>query len=240
MEAQKVGTADTAQIIRMINDPNTSDNVRLSSLLDLAVFFRSIDVLDCYRYSNEAYLLADAIGDSISKGTACRLMGISYILQGNNAEAARWTIRSYELAQKYGTEENVLSSVINLGGIYYKLEEFDQSLVYSRRALAIGTEKDNSRIIAASSEAIALVFLELYQTDSAEVYFRRAMDIYKATGKEKELANCISSFAGVFEKRNDYQGALKQIREANSIYQRLDEGYLSNEFLSFQLGRQTF
>lgn len=234
--SQKISPNDTARIIEIVNDPNTPDELKLSNMLELAAFFRSTNILDSYRYSNRAFLLADAIGDSTRKGIACRLMGVSYVLQGNNAEAARWTIRSYEIAKSFGSENDLLSSVINLGGIYYSLKDWSQCLFYSKRALTIGRETNNTRIIAASSEAIGLTYLKLRQTDSAELYFQVAMDLYRSAGNVKALANCMGSYASVFEQRNEYQAALRQIRETDNIYQSLDEGYISNEFLSHLLG----
>lgn len=236
MAAQSITHEDTSRVIKMVNHPDTPEEIRLSKLLDLAVYFRSSDVVECYYYANRAYHVADAIGDSVRKGTACRLMGVSYVLQGNNAEAARWTIKSYQIAERNGTENNLLSAGINLGGIFYELKDWEQSLRYTKTALAIGIESENENIIAASSEAMALVYIELNEPDSAESYFRTAMTLYKKNGREKALANCISSFAGVYEIRNDYQKALQQIREASSIFQRLDEGSPSNEFISCKLG----
>lgn len=228
---------DTTLLKRLIEDPEITPEERIAPLLQLAQVLGSTDVNKRAAYSEEAYKLSHQVGDSVQKGNAARMLGVSYAIKGVYGEAAKLLTESYHLAKKFGTIKQQTSALVNLGGIYFILKDWTTCIRYSRKALANAAEISDTVTVAATHEAVGLVFLNTHKLDSSEYHFREAIRLYKYLGRKREMANAMSSFSGVFQQRKQYQLAMNQLQQAESIFQREDGDQLSSQQISTLLNR---
>lgn len=237
VEEQVEQKIDTTELKKLVENPQSTPNERILPLLQLAEELGSTDVIKRARYSKEAYKLADQVGDSALKGNAARILGVSYAIQGIYGEAAELFTESYNLAKKFGTAKQQTKALVNLGGIYFILNDWENCILYSRQALAKAAEISDTVTIAATHEAVGLVFLNTQRLDSAEYHFREGIRLYNQLGRKREMANAMSSYASVFQKREQYQLAMNQLQQAESIFQREDGDQLSSQQISTLLNR---
>lgn len=223
---------DTSILRQLVENPDIDPGKKIQPLLDLAEIQGRTDIKKLSTYSREAYKLAHETGDSSLKGVAARMLGVSYAKQGNYGNASMLFSESYQLADQYGTAEEEIKTLVNLGGLYYTQGEWATCLSYSKIALKTAIEINDSTVIAATHEAMGLVFLNNKTLDSAHVHFLKAIRLYDQLGHEERMANAISSYSGVYHASGKSEEALKQLREAESIFQRVDGEELSSEFVS--------
>lgn len=228
---------DTTLLKEVIADANVKPAQKITPLLQLAEVLGRTDIKKLSTYSREAYKLAIEAGDSAQRGIAARVLGVSYAIQGNYGEAAFLFSEAYHLANKFGAPSQELRALVNLAGIYFTQNDWTNSLFYARKALNTGINISDSATIAATHEAIGLVFLNTHTLDSAEFHFREAINLYKHLGKDPELANVMSSFSSVYLQTGQYQLALNQLRQAESIFQRVDGDKLSSQHISSMISR---
>lgn len=236
-EETVVGKIDTTYLKQRITNQEIPPEEKISILLKLAEELGNTDMNKRSQYAKEAYSLAHQMGDSLQKGDAARILGVSYAIQGVYGEAAKLFTESYNLAIKFGTQKQQTVTLVNLGGIYFIQDDWENCLLYSRKALANAARISDNGTVAATHEAMGLVFLNTHQLDSSEYHFRKAIDLYKILGKKREMANAMSSFSGVYQEKKQYQQAINQLQQAESIFQREDGNKLSSQQVSALLNR---
>lgn len=239
LEENQQEKIDTIALKALVSDVNVAPVEKIQPLLILAEELGQTDIRKLSAYSREAYKIAHDSGDSARKGVAARMMGVSYAIQGNYGEAAFLFSQSYNLARKYGQIKHETRALVNLGGIYFTQNEWAKSAIYLSKAVEKAAEASDSITIAATHEAIGLVFLNTHKLDSSESHFREAINIYNLMGKKREMANAMSSFSGVYQARKQYQQALVQLQQAESIFQREDGDKMSSQHISALLNRAT-
>lgn len=238
-EDSKKEKIDTIALKALVSDANVSSEQKIEPLLILAEELGRTDIRKLSAYSREAYKIAHDSGDSARKGIAARMMGVSYAIQGNYGEAAFLFSQSYNLARKYGQINQETRALLNLGGIYFTQNEWTKSATYLSKALEKASEVSDSLTIAATHEAIGLVFLNTHELDSSEFHFREAINLYNLLGKKREMANAMSSFAEVYQSRKQYPQALVQLQQSESIFQREDGDKMSSQHITAILNRAT-
>lgn len=239
-ESDKIGEKiDTTSLKELVSNERVNPTDKIIPLLQLADHLGKTDIKKLYTYSREAYKLAHEAGDSAKKGISARMIGASYAIQGNFGEAAIYFLQSYDLARKFGNTLQETIALVNLSGIYFSQNDWEKSIRYSRKALSKATEISDTTTIAATHEALGLVFLNTQKLDSAEFHFRKAINLYNSLGKQTQMANAISSFSGVYLQKGQYELALSQLQEAESIFQQEEGNQLSSLHISALLDRAT-
>lgn len=174
-------------------------------------------------------------------------IGLTELYLGNYREATDNILSSL----KYWEQVNYIPNIWNcnelLGNIYIKLNVFNKSLYYHRRALqaridaiAKYTPKGQSAAPAAllglaySLNNIAEVYLNLHQYDSAYFYATKALKIKEAPNSiasGNDLANSWLNMGNIYLKLGKYDSALLMLNRAAVTYKTLQNGSSYTEAL---------
>ncbi|MDP5170847.1 MAG: tetratricopeptide repeat-containing sensor histidine kinase [Bacteroidia bacterium] len=166
-----------------------------------------------------AIKMAHTLGDSAKKALALKSLGVTYAIRGNISKAIELTLQAVKLSESYGKEEDLAKARINLAGLYYELENWDQTINLSKQLLNQASVLNSPILLAAANEASGISYWKLQKADSAEIHLQCAMELYKTlSGQEDRLANCISSYASMLIDLKKYGKAAEQFRLANNLY----------------------
>lgn len=167
-------------------------------------------------------------------------IGLTELYLGNYQEATTHIL----LSLKYWELTDFLPNIWNcnelLGNIYLKLNVFDKSLYYNRRALKIRLDAidryipkgqpvspENLLGLAYSYNNIAEVYLNLNHYDSACLYAKKALEIKLANNSVASLndvANSWLNMGNIYRKLNKPDSALIMIDKAAKTYEKLQNG----------------
>ena len=123
------------------------------------------------------------------------------------------------------THTGVASTLIAMGGIYYKLNDVGEELQKYSEALSVYQEtlgRDHPHV-AGTMKNIGMVLAERGEFDAALEKFEEARRIYKACNNSKDgaccdIASAISCMGNVQNRRGELEDALKLYGEALAIY----------------------
>ncbi|NCA76789.1 MAG: tetratricopeptide repeat protein [Alphaproteobacteria bacterium] len=167
-------------------------------------------------------------------------IGLTELYLGNYQEATTHIL----LSLKYWELSDYIPNIWNcnelLGNIYIKLNVFDKSLYYHRRALKIRFNAIDRYIprgqpvppgnllgIAYSYNNIAEVYLNLNQYDSAYFYAIRSLIIKEAKNSvatRNDLANSWLNMGNIYRKLDKPDSALFMLTKAAKTYKELQNG----------------
>jgi len=100
---------------------------------------------------------------------------------------------------------NPLADVYNLLGTNYKnLKQFDSSLKYHEKSLALRIKTKNKKGISYSYNNIALVYMKKSEFTKAEQYLRRSLEIKRSLGDDKGIAGSLINLGEVYTNRKQY------------------------------------
>lgn len=103
-----------------------------------------------------------------------------------------------------------------LAGLNFQTGNFNQSLSYNRRALAISSEAGDEKLILVDKIKLSTTFRELNMRDSSEYYTLKANDIAKV-GNEVMKANALDNLSVYYLNRNRLDSAEYFIRRSLHI-----------------------
>lgn len=127
---------------------------------------------------------------------------------------------------------SVASTLIAMGGLYYKLNEVERELEKYNEALTVYEEtlgRDHPHV-AGTMKNIGMVLAEQGQLDEAMDKFREAERIYKSLNEGRhdgpqcgDVASALSCMGNVQSRRGDLEDALRLYGEALSIYKSMSK-----------------
>jgi len=160
-----------------------------------------------------------AINDSSEIAILYTRISHVYGLLDDYREVLKYNKKALRLREKHGTEELIVSSLINIGGTYLKLEKYDSAKYYLEKGIAMGRPLNKSFLL--------------------EHAYKELFIFYMKIGDMKEAINNYKNYAGFHRKliadQNDNEikklETSRLIREAET---RMDLLKKENEVQSLQ------
>jgi len=167
-------------------------------------------------------------------------IGLTELYLGNYQEATGYILSSLKYWEQTDNMANIWNCNELLGNIYIKLNVFDKSLYYHRRALKVRIDAIDKYIpkgqpvspenllgLAYSFNNIAEVYLNLNQYDSAYSYAKKALEIKEAknsVASKNDVANSWLNMGNIYRKFGKPDSALLMLNKAAETYKTLQNG----------------
>ncbi len=116
--------------------------------------------------------------------------------------------------------------LMNIGNVYWEMDELNQARIYYDKALKIDREKNNDWAVAYDLENIGNLFNKMSAPDSALVYHMRALSIRKTLPNPVEEAISLSQVGITYVKLGDYVPADKFLSKALILAKETNTSYL--------------
>ncbi len=199
---------------------------------DLANFLYKKNKLDsAYIYYQRAFDNYSKYGEDLLAGRMLLSMGV---IQENfkdyiGSEIA--TIEALKLIEPNGKKEDIYNAYNNLGVFSNGLEDYESSLNYHKKALAIATELDEVILLARTLNNIGVVYKELEDYDKALYYYNTALNLDSLFYKNAKLYSMLLDNTAYSEflsgnDKNFLQKSLRSLKIRDSI--KHDPGIIVN------------
>ena len=148
-------------------------------------------------------------------------LGSQYYEEGRYQEAADYYQEKVDEVFSNGKRYEPANGPLyfNLGMAYYKLENYDQALLYLKECADVDKRTSNTEELAWDYNTMADVCKDAGHMDEALNYYEKGLKaIKKACGKDSEYtAIFLSDLGDAYKKTEDYEKALENYQQALEI-----------------------
>jgi signal transduction histidine kinase len=165
---------------------------RFDLLQGLFKEYNQTDFETALRYAEDAYKQAAALGDSSNMVEGGRMIAFSLLDLGRNEEAIEVLNRALEIAirnkERYPEIKSRIKFLLNNAGIAYMYRgNYDSSLSYHFKSLAIREEEGDKKTFGTALNNIGLVYFKLQNYEQALQYYQRSLDLKNELGDESDI-----------------------------------------------------
>ena len=169
------------------------------------------DALKYYNLANEQFIRNN---DTEGIGFCLSNIAICFEFQSLFDSAINYNKKALAIRKKYGLQNGIAQSNINIGVIYFNKGFYRISLQHYQAALEFYENKPEKTAIDRSylgsvQNNIGNIYLELNITDKARKYFEDAMESYKNNSDSRELAYLYNDLGDVEKLSENYAKAFK-------------------------------
>lgn len=226
-----------ADSLKLVLIDAKEDTTKIDLLLSIGDELLSNIPHEALKYYQEAKNIADELGDTTLM-VHC-LLGVCDVnsMISEYSKAIELTYTALELAHN---DYNLLSMCHNrLAGLYYYMEDFEQSVKQNRISLKYNKLKNDTAGIAVDLHNIASYYLETDKLDSAIYYFHQSMMFDEMSGNSTSSYNHSNightfTYMGEYDSALFYQFKAYEIDSLNELTYELsvDEYYLAFAYFS--------
>ena len=186
------------------------------------------------QFLGKAQVLYDAIGYDRGLCSVLEEKGIALRKAGLNEEAMAAFTRALEVCPDSLTPA---LAMVNIAGLYYNQQEYDQALVYflaaERQLEAIGSTRDLASLYGNIGEC----YQRQEQFEQAYPYLKKSLKAHRETRNRVGEANALEGLADWHHRQLAYDTALVLLEEARTLKSRLNysEGVGNNQLLTGQV-----
>lgn len=138
--------------------------------------------------------LAEHSGDSIAIYDANSALGLEYYYQNDFKISNEYYFKCLTLSRSMGDEDKIMASYEFIGNVYFKLNDLDSAIYFTKIAYSMSAAKMAKISMADELNNLGDTYSKLYKNELALGYYRLAMNIEMETN---DLANSCQSYLGV-------------------------------------------
>lgn len=215
------------QLLLEENDPI----IRGKVYLDLAKEFEYNDHLRSYDYLVKAREIASKYGNDNLQSKANLFFSNLLIKQGKYNEALTYLNNELSISNKENDGYKFVGLLINIGAIYYQIEELDKALKYFLEAKGLFEneqviEEDDanySQIYIGIYNNIANVYDELNDNPQALIYYKQALAVAKQYREYEHIGVISKNIGDLYIEMEKMSDALPYIKESIDARQRIED-----------------
>jgi tetratricopeptide (TPR) repeat protein len=198
--------------------PNTSDEEKATTYLQISESFRFSDLSVCLKYGDSAVSLAHELNDSELKAEILKSLGVSCYYNGEFDLAIDYYSQSMEAYRHIDHLFGIAKCFNNIGLVYEELGNFELSIDYFERAGEIGKQMNDQ-------EWNALVMLNLgnshfYRGNMQQAInnYYHALLIYTEIDDKNSIGEACNNIGSVYNAWGEREKALEYFERAREIY----------------------
>lgn len=220
VKGQDQSLADS--LIHVVDSRNDLSDSTICALLN-KISFNSTNPDREISYAEQAIIYAKRIGNERLLAQSLRNVGNGKRSKGNLASAIDYYLRAGLHYSNIGLELGVAVVYLDLGEVYRKQDNFDNSKLYYNKSIDIlRSENDSIRL-----GSVLLNTGELYRIhdllDTAMLYFDEAESIFRKINFTSRIAYTLGNKGLVFAKQGKNEQAEKNIVEAIQVLEELSD-----------------
>ncbi len=180
-------------------------------------------------YYSEVAFLAKKENDQNMLSAAYDNISSVYIELGNFTQAKTILLKSYEIDKTI--EGDLTNSYLSLGKVCYKMNEFENSIDYLKKALEYCHKSNQDSLLPEILNYTGKCHQELGQMDKAQEFYHEALILSEKTLNKDRITQILISLGHLMYIKKDYpksrdylEKALKICRDLN-LYLQFEEIY---------------
>lgn len=198
---------------------NANDTSRFNVLQELFKSYNQVDFNMALRYAQEAYQLAETLGDSSKVVEGGRMMAYSLMDLGRNDESIVILNKVLAIAkrnqERYPELKPKVKFLLNNAGIAYMYRgSYDSSLSYHFQSLEIRETEGDKRSIGTALNNIGLVYFKLRNYDQALQYYLRSLKIKNEISDTNDIDKILINVGLCYDQLNNTEEAIVSFKKA--------------------------
>ena len=199
----------------------TQDTTRYKVLQELFKAYNNSDYNVALQYATDAYLLAEAMGDSSRIIEGGRMMAYSLMDLGRNDETIDILNKVLGIAKRnkeqYPDIKPKIKFLLNNAAIAYMYRgNYDSSLSYHFQSLEIRESEGDKRSIGTAHNNIGLVFYKLRNHEQALYHYLKSLDIKKELNDANDIDKIYSNIGLCYSELKQPELAIESFNKALS------------------------
>ena len=207
----------------VLKNPSISDSLRANTLLQLGSAMMRVSMDSSLYFMREAQKLIPEKNNPRQYFSLLSLQGSQKAIQGNPSEGLKIFLKALEIAEANPnqiTEKQKASSLANIGGIFYALDEQEKAAFYLKKAIAILENSDFSINLGEIYRGLVLIYVASGDADAARLYARKALLCYTALKRELESNLIRLILVELSFPERKYQEAYEELQALLPFFQK--------------------
>lgn len=176
--------------------------------------------------TQQAYQLAEKVGDKEEMLRACVLFVNLYYEIGEYNEMIKWSLRQLDLSREVGNRPREAGAYLNLGAAYHIIGDITQAVDVYTKNISIYIELDNQQGVANSYMNIASAYRHLGQYADALEKGKVALEICKTLPIKISEAICLGILGRTYFDMGEYDHAMHHHQQKLVLVNQLDSDYM--------------
>jgi signal transduction histidine kinase len=211
---------DSPKIDSLKNELSTaSDTTRFTLLQELFKSYNQTDFNLALHYAQDAYKLAEALGDSSKIVEGGRMMAYSLMDLGRNDESIDILNKVLAIARRNQTRypdlKPKIKFLLNNAAIAYMYRgNYDSSLSYHFKSLEIRETEGDKRSIGTALNNIGLVYFKLRNYEQALQFYLRSLDLKNELGDDRDIDKILINVGLCYNELDKPEEAIVSLNRA--------------------------
>ncbi len=198
---------------------NTKDTSRFIILQELFKAYNQTDFNVALQYAQDAYRLAEALGDSSKIVEGGRMMAYSLMDMGRNDETINILNKVLAIAKRNQVRYPELSPkikfLLNNAAIAYMYRgNYDSSLSYHFKSLEIRETEGDKKSIGTALNNIGLVYFKLRNYEQALQYYLRSLELKNELNDVTDTDKILINVGLCYDQLEKSQEAIRSFNKA--------------------------
>lgn len=220
---QNKPTIDSLEKVLAQTDDSKS---KIEVLLSLSDEFTNNDILASLSYAQQAYNLAETIGDKKKKLDASLNLASIYYFKSDLSKAMELAIQARILSEDLDLDSELAKTLDAIGVIYYDIGNQTKSSENIFASLKIYEKLQDKEGMGATYCQIGTLYLDQKDYDKAKDYYLKSIDLAKEIKSNVGIASNLNNLAKVYYVKKDYNNALEIYMQALKINIETGNSYL--------------
>jgi signal transduction histidine kinase len=171
----------------------------------------------------------EEIHDRYGKIGPLQELGELYLKTGQYADAYRAFFDGVQnithIPGKRGNINYQSTHYINIGKVYFTINEFDQAMAHYDTAMAIAEKHNFVSQTAIAKSNIGRVYFRKGDFEKALKHYYQALEYYKGRNSKYGIADLFNKIGGVYEYTERYETAIQYYSDALTINSEIDNKF---------------
>ncbi|MFX0558067.1 tetratricopeptide repeat-containing sensor histidine kinase [Maribacter sp. CXY002] len=172
-------------------------------------------------YYNAALKLYTTIDFKKGIANSYNAMGITYRNKGQLKKAIEHFKGAIRIEEEIGSD-NLSASLLNLGTANEQLGNFDEAILYLKKALSIAKSEENEQRVAYSLNNLGIVYNNQGNYPLALEHHSKSLYMNEKLGDSISMAHNLSNIGSIYKIQKYYDKAMMSYQRSLGIYERIN------------------
>jgi DNA-binding CsgD family transcriptional regulator len=220
--SQKNNQETVDSVFRVINKKETVDTVKIKAYYFLANTFVFQNPDSAAWFVEKGLELSEKIDFVDGMGEGYGWLGYLTAEKGDIPEAIAYNLKSLDIAERLGLEENYPVILNNLGNLHQDLYDHDQAIKYFNECVTLNKALNKTKSLATNYNNLGSAYRFKGEYKTALDYFNKGLAIRKSINDQQGLSFTYSNIGTVFQLMGDLDTALYYYEKSITIRRALN------------------
>lgn len=174
------------------------------------------------KYAKDALEVAKELDNPHDIMNALNIVGGWHYANDQFPEAGEFYRKALDLEPYITEKKHIGNLLVNIGMVYWKLNDYDTAETYHTRALGLRGEANyETWHVGSIFNNLGLVAEAKGELSKGLDYYRKALNLYKKAGRKRGVGAALTNISNIYRKKKEYPIALKYLWDAIPIYNEI-------------------